>query len=328
MSWRVLVTARGFDATPAAGALLERAGCALVPSPYGGARFDHELGGDDLVALLRDADAYVAGSAAITRDVLERAPALKLISRRGVGFERIDLDAARERNVLVTITTGVNQHAVADQVFALILAAGRRIVDAHRCVSEGGWTPFSDPELHGKTLGIIGLGRVGKAVALRARGFGMRVIASDPVKDEAFARENGTEYVALEALLAGSDIVSVNCSLNETTRGLLDRRALSLMKPGSIFINTARGRIVDESALADALRAETIRAAGVDVFEREPPLGSPLLGAPNAVLTPHIAAYTDEANVASNVLAAQIVVDYMQGRLPEPDCIVVAPNGV
>jgi D-3-phosphoglycerate dehydrogenase / 2-oxoglutarate reductase len=251
-----------------------------------------------------------------------------VISRRGVGYERVDLDAARERNVMVTITTGANQHAVADHVFALILAAGRRILDAHRCVSEGRWAAFSGPELRGKTLGIIGLGRVGKGVALRARGFSMRVVASDPVRDEEFARANGVEYVALEALLADSDVVSVNCSLNETTRGLLDRRALSLMKPGSIFVNTARGGIVDESALADALRGGTIRAAGVDVFDREPPLGSPLIGAPNVVLTPHIAAYTDEATDAANLLAAQVVVDYMQGRLPSPDCVVVAPAAV
>jgi D-3-phosphoglycerate dehydrogenase len=323
---RVLVTARGFDATPEASALLVRAGCELVPSPYGGARFDHDLGGDELVALLQGVEAYVAGSAALTRDVIERAPALQVISRRGVGFERIDLDAAREQNVLVTITTGANQHAVADHVFALILAAGRQVIEAHRCVSEGGWKAFSGPELRGKTLGIIGLGRVGKGVAQRARGFSMRVIASDPVHDEEFARANGVAYVSLDELLAESDVVSVNCSLNETTQGLLDAAALRRLKPGAIFVNTARGGIVDETALAEALRQGTIRAAGVDVFDREPPLGSPLIGAPNAVLTPHIAAFTDEATDAANLLAAEIVAGYMQGRLPDPDCVVVAPE--
>jgi D-3-phosphoglycerate dehydrogenase / 2-oxoglutarate reductase len=326
VGWKVLVSARGFDATPEAAAVLERAGCELVPSEYGGARFDHELGGEELAALLARADAYVAGSAAITRDVLERAPALRVISRRGVGYERIDLEAARERGVLVTITTGANQHAVADHVFALLLAAARRVLEAHRCVSEGRWAAFSGPELRGKTLGIVGLGRVGKGVAQRARGFGMRVVASDPVRDEAFASAHEVTYVALDELLAQSDAVSVNCSLNETTAMLLDRRALDRMKRGSLLVNTARGGIVDEAALADVLRDGSIRAAGIDVFEREPPVGSPLIGLPNVVLTPHIAAYTDEATAAANLLAAQIVADYARGKLPDPDCIVVAPR--
>jgi D-3-phosphoglycerate dehydrogenase len=325
-SWRVLVTARGFDETPAARALLERAGCTFVASPYGGTRFDHELGGAELVALLHGVDAYVAGSAALTRDVLERAPTLKVISRRGVGFERIDLDAARERNILVAITTGANQHAVADHVFALVLAAARHVVDAHRCVSEGGWAAFSGPELRGKTLGIIGLGRVGKGVAVRARGFSMRVIASDPVRDDVFARDNDVDYVDLEELLTGSDVVSVNASLNDTTRGLLEGKMLGRMKAGSILVNTARGGIVDESVLAQMLQAGKIRAAGIDVFEREPPVGSPLIGLPNVVLTPHIAAYTDEATAGANLLAAETVAGYVVGRLPESDCIVVAPR--
>ncbi len=323
--WRVLVTARGFDETPEARALLERAGCTFAASLYGGTRFDHELGGDELVALLHGVDAYIAGSAAITRDVLERASALKVISRRGVGFERIDLDAARERNILVAITTGANQHAVADHVFALLLAAARRVLDAHRCVTEGGWAAFSGPELRGKTLGIIGLGRVGKGVAARARGFSMRVVAADPVRDDEFARANDTAYVELEELLACADVISVNASLNDTTRGLLDGKMLSRMKKGSILVNTARGGIVDEAALATALRAGPIRAAGIDVFEHEPPVNSPLVGLPNVVLTPHIAAYTDEATAAANLLAATTVAGYSEGRLPDPDCIVVAP---
>lgn len=320
---RVLVTARGFDGTPQAAALLRGAGCEVVTTPYSGAQFDYALGGDELVELLRGCDAYIAGSARISRDVLERAPRLKVISRRGVGFERIDLAAARERNVLVTIAAGANRHAVADHVFALLLAAARRIVDAHRCVTEGRWESFTGPELRGKTLGIIGLGRVGKGVARRARGFDMRVVATDPVRDDEFARAHDVAYVPLDELLATAHAVSVNASLNDTTRGLLGANALKKMQPGSMLINTARGGIVDEGALAAALRTGAIAAAGIDVFEREPPAGSPLLGLPNVVLTPHIAAYTDEAMAATNLLAAKIVVDYGRGVLPPPDCIVV-----
>jgi D-3-phosphoglycerate dehydrogenase len=325
-TWRVVTTARGFDGTPEAAALLRDAGCELITTPYSGARFDHELGGDALAALLADADAYIAGSAHVTRDVLERAPRLRVVSRRGVGFERIDLEAARDRDVLVTIAAGTNQHAVADHVFALLLAVARNVVDANRSVAEGRWQSFIGPELRGKTLGIIGLGRVGKGVALRARGFAMTVVAADPVRDDAFARANDVAYVPLDELLARSDAVSVNASLNDTTRGLLGAAALARMKDGAILINTARGGIVDEPALAGALRAGKLRGAGVDVFKREPPVGSPLIGLRNVVLTPHTAAYTDEAMTAANLLAAEIVVGYMRGTLPHPDCIVVAPR--
>ena len=272
----MVATARGFDGTPEAAALLRDAGCELVTTPYSGARFDYELGGDALVALLDGADAYIAGSALVSRDVLERTPNLKVVSRRGVGFERIDLDAARDRNVLVTIATGANQHAVADHVFALLLAVARRIPDANRSVAEGRWESFIGPELRGKTLGIIGLGRVGKGVARRARGFAMRVIAADPVRDDEFARANGVAYVPLDELLAVADVVSVNASLNDTTRGLLGAPAFARMKTGAILVNTARGGVVDERALAAALRSGKLLGAGVDVFEREPPAGSPL----------------------------------------------------
>jgi len=325
-SWRVVATARGFDGTPEAAARLRAAGCELITTPYSDARFDFELGGDALVALLEGADAYVAGSAHVTRDVFERSPNLKVVSRRGVGFERIDLDAARDHDVLVTIAAGTNQNAVADHVFGLMLAVARNVVDAHRSVAEGRWQSFIGPELREKTLGIIGLGRVGKCVARRARGFAMRVIATDPVHDDEFAHANDVAYVPLEELLVRADVVSVNASLNDASRGLLGTDAFARMKAGAILINTARGGIVDERALAGALNAGKLFGAGVDVFEREPPAGSPLIGLPNVVLTPHTAAYTHEAMAAANVLAAQIVVDYMRGKLPLPDCIVVPPR--
>jgi D-3-phosphoglycerate dehydrogenase len=323
MTWRVLCTARGFEGSPEAIELLERAGCELVRTPYSDKRFDYELTGDELVELLAEADGYIAGSALVTGDVLQRAPRLLAISRRGVGYERIDLDAARDRGITVTITTGANQHAVADHAFALLLAAARRIVDGNRSVREGRWEAFMGPELGGKTLGIIGLGRVGKGIARRAIGFGMRVVASDPVRDDAFARKHDITYVALDELLSGSDIVSVNASLNPTTRGLLDRDALTKMKEGAILINTARGGIVDETALAEALRSGTLRAAGVDVFEHEPPVNSPLLAIPNLVLTAHSAASTYEAMTAANLMAARNVIDALRGVAPPADCVLV-----
>jgi D-3-phosphoglycerate dehydrogenase len=167
---------------------------------------------------------------------------------------------------------------------------------------------------------------VGKGVARRARGFGMRAIASDPVRDDEFARANDVAYLAHDELLARADVISVNASLNDTSRGLLGAPAFAAMKQDAILVNTARGGIVDERALADALRHGKLLGAGVDVFEHEPPAGSPLVGLPNVVLTPHTGAYTHEAMTAANVLAAQNVVDYQRGSLPHPDCIVVAPT--
>jgi D-3-phosphoglycerate dehydrogenase len=241
----VLCTARGFERTPEAIALLEAAGCTFVRTPYCGDRFDYELTGEPLIALLDGADAYIAGSALVSAEVFAGAPGLKIVSRRGVGYERIDLDAARARRVTVTITTGANQHAVADHVFALLLAVARGIVAGHNGVVAGRWQATSGPELGGKTLGIVGLGRVGKGVARRARGFGMTVIASDPVRDEQFAAEHGVAYVDLDELFARADAISINASFNPTTRGLVDAPALARMKPGAILINTARGGIVD-----------------------------------------------------------------------------------
>jgi D-3-phosphoglycerate dehydrogenase len=324
VSWRVLCTARGFDRTPEAIALLEGAGCAFVRTPYCGDRFDYELTGEPLVTLLEGIDGYIAGSALVSSDVLAQAPQLKIVSRRGVGYERIDLDAARAHSVTVTITTGANQHAVADHVFALLLAVARGVVAGHNGIVAGRWQATSGPELGGKTLGIIGLGRVGKGVARRARGFEMNVIASDPIRDEHFAAEYGVAYVELDELLARADAISINASFNPTTRGLIGAAALARMKPGAVVIKTARGGIVDESALAQALHDGRLRGAGVDVFDHEPPLDSPLLTAPNVVLSPHAGAYSDEAMTAANLLAAQLVVRKLRGE-PLPEECVVAP---
>ena len=323
MAWRVLCTARGFDQSPEAIALLEAGGCALVRTPYSGSLFDYELTGAPLIALLGGADAYIAGSALVSAEVFAATAGLKIVSRRGVGYERIDLDAARARGVTVTITTGANQHAVADLVFGLMLAVARNIVGAHSGVVAGRWQVTSGPELRGKTLGIVGLGRVGKGVARRARGFAMEVIAADPVRDDDFARENGVGYVELDELLARADMISINASFNPTTRDLIDAAALARMKPGAILINTARGGIVDEAALAQALHEARLRGAGIDVFDHEPPVDSPLLSAPNVVLMPHSGAYSDEAMSAANLLAAQLVLDRLNDRPLPPECVLV-----
>jgi D-3-phosphoglycerate dehydrogenase len=326
--WRVLVTARRFNSTPEALDVFARAGCEVVPSDYGSEKGDHDLGGDELVALLQDVDAIAAGSCQLTRDVIERAPRLKVISRRGVGYDSIDLEAARERNVLVAIAAGTNNEAVADHVFALMLASARRLFDAHRSLLAGEWISHTGVALQEKTLGIVGLGRIGKGVARRAHGFDLRVIATDPVWDDAFAANYGVERVTFEALLERSDIVSVNASYNPSTHRLIDAAALARMKPAALFINTSRGPIVHEAALATALREGRIAAAAVDVFEEEPPVGTPLRDAPNVILTPHSAGDTVEAAIAANVVTAETIVGMMRGELPRSDRIIVRPGRV
>ena len=179
--------------------------------------------------------------------------------------------------------------------------------------------------LRGKTIGIVGLGRIGKGVAERARGFSMKLLASDPVRDDAFAQRLSVRYVEPGELLQTADVVSLHAGLNASTRHLIRAETLATMKPSSILINTARGPLVDERALADALRSGAIAGAGIDVFETEPGTGSPLIGAPNAVLSPHHAGSTHEAHEAANCLASQIVVDYMRGTLPDRECLVSAP---
>lgn len=227
--------------------------------------------------------------------LLARAPRLRAISTVSVGVDHVDLAAATARSIPVGHTPGVLTETTADLTLALLLAAARRVVEADRLVRGGGWRRWEPDlllgrDLHGATLGILGLGAIGRAVARRAaRGFGMRVLAWSRAGGPLGDLEGAVERVELPELLAGSDFVSVHVPLTAGTRGLLDGPALARMKRGAILVNTARGGIVDEAALAAALREGRLAAAGLDVFEREPVAPSnPLLRLPNVVLAPHI----------------------------------------
>ncbi|MCL4685007.1 D-glycerate dehydrogenase [Myxococcota bacterium] len=252
--------------------------------------------------------------------LLARAPHLRAISSLSVGVDHIDLAAATARGVPVGHTPGVLTETTADLAFALLLAAARRVPEADRCVRDGHWRPERvwEPDLllgrdvSGATLGILGLGAIGRAVARRARGFGMRVLAWSrtprPLEDLA----GGVELVALPELLAQADFVSVHVALAPETRGLLDAETLGAMKPGAILVNTARGGIVDEAALAEALRTGRLAAAGLDVFAHEPlERTSPLLALPNVVLSPHIGS----ASRATRTRMAELAVDNLLAAL-------------
>ncbi|MCI0527549.1 MAG: phosphoglycerate dehydrogenase, partial [Nitrospira sp.] len=239
-----------------------------------------------------------------------------------VGFESVDLQAATERGIVVTITPGTLNHSVADFTFGLMLSMARKIHLADKAVRENKWVVFMGTDVWNKTLGIIGLGRIGKGVAKRARGFEMKILAYDIYQDEVFAREHGVRYVSLEDLLRQSDFVSINAPLSASTSHLIDEKALSLMKPTAFLINTARGGLIDEKALIKALQEKRIAGAGLDVFAQEPLKESPLRELDNVVLTSHIAGYSIESTRASGMMAAQNVVTVLQGGKPELASVV------
>ncbi|HET7752990.1 MAG TPA: D-glycerate dehydrogenase [Anaeromyxobacteraceae bacterium] len=235
----------------------------------------------------------------VDAELLAALPRLRQVASYGVGVNHIDLEACRARGILVTNTPGVVTEATADLAFGLVLAVARRIAESDRLVRRGGWTGI-DPgwmlgtEVNGKTLGIVGFGRIGQAVARRATGFSMRVLYATP-RDIIF---NGAERRTLEAILAESDIVSLHVPLTPATRNLIDRERIRAMKPGAILVNTARGGVVDEAALADALSSGHLGGAGVDVFADEPHVPEALLRLENVVMTPHLGSGTRETRAA------------------------------
>src|SRR6195256_4928163 len=269
---------------------------------------------DNLNAEIADADALVVRSATkVTPELLEKAPRLRVVGRAGVGVDNIDLEEATKRGVLVMSTPGGNAVSVAEHTFALLLALARQVPRLDRAIHEGRWEKSSaaGTEVRGKTLGLIGLGRIGSEVAVRAEAFDMRVLAYDPFISEAAAREVSVELVPLEKLLAESDFVSLHTALSPATQNLINSSSLAKMKKGAVIINAARGELIEEAALADALKSGHIGGAGLDVFAVDPPKNSPLIGLPNIVGTPHIAGSTTEAQEEVGTQVAVQVKDYL-----------------
>jgi len=301
--WRVLITARSFaDAGAEPSARLEHAGVELLYPPVASPLTD-----DMLAEFLGDVDGIIAGVDRIGPLSLARGyPRLKVIARNGVGVDGIDLATATRLGIVVTNAPGTNTEAVADLVFGLMIGLARHLPELDRAVREGCWTRVLGRELHRSTLGLIGLGQVGRAVARRAAGFEMRLLATDPAVSEPVARQLGVTLTSLDAVLAEADFVSVHVPRTPHTIHLVGEAQLRRMNPSAYLINTARGGIVDEAALARALHEGWIAGAACDVFEREPPVGSPLLGAPRLILTPHIGAHTREA-VARGATPSNVV---------------------
>lgn len=281
------------------------------------------LGEDELIANLAGIEATIASLELYTPRVLTAAPQLRVIARCGVGFDSVDLAAASRQATLVGYSPGVNSESVAEHTLALMLAVAKDLVENHQTVVGGGFARGPTRPLRGKTLGLVGLGRIGCAVAKRARVFGMRVLAYDPNVNTAAAAESCDALVELPELLAESDYLSLHAPATAETRQLMCRETFAQMKQSAVVINTARGGLVDEEALAAALTSGEIAAAALDVFEREPPRDSPLLSAPNVLFSPHIAGADTQAAADMAAMAAQTIVDVYQGRWPK-ECLANA----
>ena len=269
---------------------------------YPGSRFNDAgpvvLSGDVLAEFLRGHDKAITGLDVLDDAVFRAAPELRLVSKYGVGLDMIDLDAARRHGVSVRWTPGVNRQSVAELTICFMIALCRSVVPLARAISDGGWRHPGGRQLSSATVGIIGCGHVGQQVARLCGAFGARVIAHDIRAYDDFYREHGVVPVTLDALLQHADIVTIHVPLDAVTRGLIDARALGLMKPTAFLINTARGGIVDEQALKTALVERRLGGAACDVFAVEPPVDQELLLLPNFIGTPHIGGGTQEAVLA------------------------------
>ena len=305
-SRRLLITARSFGKVdPAHIVTLEQAGFSVVAH-----RESPTMDRSGLEADLPEVETWVVSAYRIDDALMARATSLRLIIKHGIGVDNIDIPAATKRNIIVMNAPQVNPLAVADLAMTLLLAFTRRIVEAHQNVVSGKWNQFLGTGVNGKTLGIIGLGRIGLAVADRAKGFGMNLKGFDPFAGERVrAERDDITVVDLDELLSTSDFISLNVPLSEQTVGLIGQSALQRMKSNAIVVNTSRGRIVDESAMYEALRDNRIAGYATDVFEKEPPTDSPLLTMPNVLCTSHIGWYTQESmkllgdQVVASVLA-------------------------
>lgn len=269
-----------------------------------------------LLEEIKNYEAIIVRSATkLDAEVLEAATNLQLIIRAGIGVDNIDVPHATERGILVANTPHGNSATTAEHAFALITSLARHVPQACGSMKEGRWEKkkFVGTELRGKTLGVIGLGNIGAQVARIGRGYQMQVIAADPYLTDEIAEQHGVTKVELDELIRNADVITVHCPLNDATRGLIGRAELEKMKPSVLLVNCARGGIVDEQALSEALATERVRGAAADVFEKEPPgADHPLVASERVVVTPHLGASTKEAQVNVAVEAAQLLMEYVR----------------
>jgi phosphoglycerate dehydrogenase-like enzyme len=276
---------------------------------------------DQIRELLRGAVGLIAGSEPLTREVLAEADRLRVISRNGVGYDAIDLDAATDLGIVVAYVPDAMVDAVADLAIGLLLALARRIPELNASMKRGEWQREIASDITNRTLGLVGTGRIGMATARRARAFGLRLLGCDPYPNPLFVEELGGSYVPLEELLEASDYVSLHLPSMAQTRGLIGEPELARMKPTAFLINTARGALVDEAALLAALREGRIAGAGLDVFSQEPPApgsaGAEVARLPSVIALPHVAAYTPATAARMGRAALENLLTVLEGRRPQ-----------
>jgi D-3-phosphoglycerate dehydrogenase len=271
---------------------------------------------DEILEMLKGVNGVLAGSEPYTRRVLQAHPQLKVIARAGVGYDAVDTAAATEFGKAVTIAPGTNQDAVAEHTFSLILAIAKNLISQHLGTKAGLWPRKANLPLRGCTLGIAGLGRIGKAVALRGECFGMKLLAYEPFPDQAFVAAHKITLVPMEKLFAASDYLTLHVPLTPESKYVVNKKTLALMKPTAFLVNTARGGLVCEADLIEALKGKQIAGAALDVFEDEPPPASPLFEMDNVVVTPHAAGVDSQSRDDMAESAARAIVDLSRGQWP------------
>ncbi len=304
--------------------VLAAAGLDLVARPEIRASGGRSATAADLIATLDGVQAAILGGENFTAEVINASNDLKVISRIGVGFDRVDLEAATARRIPVVVAAGSNHVTVAEFAFGLVLALARGIVTGHQAALAGEWGMNVGTDLRGKTLGVAGLGRIGRTVVEQAGGFGMRVLAYEAFPNEQFVADHGVRLVDIDTLCREADFLSLHLPLADETRGIIDRSRLAMMKDTAYLVNTARGELIDEGALFTALTIGQIAGAGLDVFVEEPPRESPLVGLDNVIISNHMAGVSSESVHRMLVMAAQNAAAVVEGNWPRE--IVV--NGV
>jgi D-3-phosphoglycerate dehydrogenase len=308
--YRVLITSTSFGRTdPLPLEKLKQYGCEILENPL-----KRPLKEAELLPLLEDVDGVIAGLDEYTEKVIRTANRLKVISRYGVGLDNVDMDAARANGIRVTTVPGINAEAVADLTIGLMINIARKITQADRSLKKGHWEKIFGHSVFGKTLGIIGYGRIGQAVRDRVRGFQMTILVHDPDKEKELNEMDGVEYRPLEGLLRESDFISMHANLSEESRFMIGYDELSIMKPDSYLINTARGGLINEDDLYRALEEGLIAGAALDCYLNEPPTESPLLSLDNVLTTPHIGSYSYESVLEMGLCSVDNLINAFEGK--------------
>ena len=313
MTYKVLIGSKTFGKiTSEPEEILRKEGYEIIHNPY--PEFFNEK---QLIDAIRDVDAMVVGFDEVTENVLERASKLKVLAKHGVGVDNIDITAATKHRIIVCNTVGANESGVADLAIGLMISVARQIPFANREVKNQKWPKVFGTELWEKTLGIVGLGHIGKGVAIRAHGFSMTVLAYDPYPDKQFADRHGIQFVTLEELLQKADFVTIHVPLNKDTKNMIGKKQLAMMKESAFLINTARGEIVNEESLYTALKEKLIRGAALDAFALEPAGASKILEIDSLIATPHMGAYTEESLNRMSLMCARAIVAVLKGLKPD-----------